>query len=80
MMNVCMHMHKRVLMNYECTEVEGTANQTNLGVDRRQTHLHPLQPLSQCSDLIPKVTLPLTQAVDIPPRRQEEQEECDNHV
>lgn len=61
---VYMHVHD------DSTEMEETTNQTNPGVDRRQTHLHTLQPLSQCSDLIPKVTLPSTQAVHIPPGTQ----------
>lgn len=60
-MNVYMHVHD------DSTEMEETTNQTNPGVDRRQSHFHILQPLPQCSDLIPKVTLPSTQAVHIPP-------------
>lgn len=59
-----MHVHG------DFTVMEKTSNQTNPGVDRRQTHFHPLQPLSQCLDLIPKVTLPSTQAVHIPPGTQ----------
>lgn len=61
---VYMHVHD------DSTEMEETTNQTNPGIDRRQPHLHTLQPLSQCSDLIPKVTLPSTQAVHIPPGTQ----------
>lgn len=57
-------------VNDDPTEMEEATNQTNPGMDRRQTHLHTLQPLSQCSDLIPKVTLPSTQAVHIPPETQ----------
>lgn len=64
MMNV--HMH----VNDDSAEMEETTNQTNPEIDRRQTHLHTLQPLSQCSDLLPKVTLPSTQAVHIPPGTQ----------
>lgn len=58
---VSMHVHD------DSTEMKESTNQPNPGVDRRQTHLHTLQPLSQCSNLISKVTLPLTQAVHIPP-------------
>lgn len=53
-----------------CMMILETTKQTNPGVNRRQTHLHTLQPLSQSSDLIPKVTLPSTQAAHIPPGTQ----------
>lgn len=52
-------------MNYDSTEMEESKKQTNPGVERRQTHLHTLQPLSQCSNLVSKVALPSTQAVHI---------------
>lgn len=64
MMYVSMHEHD------DSTEMKESTNQTDPGVDRRQTHLHTLQPLSQYFDLISKVTLPLTQTVDIPPETQ----------
>lgn len=54
------------------TEVErGRATtagrQTDPGVQRRQPHLHAPQPLSQCSDLTPELTLPLAQVLHIHP-------------
>lgn len=58
--------HKK-MKEEETAEERQTINPTNPGVQRRQSHLHTLQPLSQCSDLTPELTLPLTQAVLILP-------------
>lgn len=44
-----------------------TVKLTDPGVHRRQPHLHTLEPLSQCSDLIPELTLPLAHVLCIPP-------------
>lgn len=60
----------------ETTEGRQTVNPTNPGVQRRQPHLHALQPLSQCYDLTPELTLPLTQVLHIPPKTERSNVKC----